>query len=232
MNMLQTDTPVLCDYLQMAAHILKHYKLPSFQEADPKRIVIATRKESESRRLLGAEGVAARLSSMGYNVTMATMGDLSFEQQLHLVADVKALVGVHGSDLVSMLFMPFRAAIVEIFPTVMGVPAYNPELANQARNYGKVLRSYYSPFNATLYMDEATGKPVDAPPVRQSRLVPVDEGGCVAAIQGTIKASDETMFQGLEVAAASTGLGIVCRYDRPVPSGILYGCDSPQYQGC
>ncbi len=37
----------------------------------------------------------------------------------------------------------------------MGVPAYNPELANQARNYGKVLRSYHSPFNATLYMDEA-----------------------------------------------------------------------------
>ena len=67
------------------------------QEADPNRIVIATRKESESRRLLGAEGLAACLSSMGYNVTMATMGDLSFEQQLHLVADAKALVGVHGS---------------------------------------------------------------------------------------------------------------------------------------
>ncbi len=31
-------------------------------------------------------------------------------------------------------------------------------------------------FNATLYMDKATGKPVDAPPVRQSRLMPVDEG--------------------------------------------------------
>ncbi|KAL0034942.1 hypothetical protein WJX79_001785 [Trebouxia sp. C0005] len=166
MNMLQSDTPVLCDYLQMAAHILKHYKLKPFQEADPKRILIATRKESESRRLLGR------------------------------------------------------------------VPAYNPELANQARNYGKVLRSYYSPFNATLYMDEATGKPVDAPPVRQSKLVPVDQGGLVAAIQGTIKASDETMFQGLQVAAASTGPGIVCKYDRPVPRGILYGCDSPQYQGC
>lgn len=35
MNMLQTDTPVLCDYLQMAAHILKHYKLPSFQVCQP-----------------------------------------------------------------------------------------------------------------------------------------------------------------------------------------------------
>lgn len=68
------------------------------QEADPNRIVFATRKESESRRLLGTEGVAVSLSSMGYNVTLATMGDLSFEQQLHLVADAKALVGVTGSD--------------------------------------------------------------------------------------------------------------------------------------
>jgi len=109
------------------------------QEADPKRILIATRKESESRRLLGAEGVAASLSSLGYNVSVVTMGNLSFQQQLHLVADAKALVGVTGSDLVSFLFMPFRAAIVEIFPTVLGVPAYNPELTNQARNYGKVL---------------------------------------------------------------------------------------------
>ncbi|DBA98912.1 TPA: hypothetical protein ACH3X1_014659 [Trebouxia sp. C0004] len=89
----------------------------------------------------------------------------------------------------------------------MGVPAYNPELANQARNYGKVLRSYYSPFNATLYLDEITGKPVDAPLVRQSRLVPGDQGGLAAAIQGIITASDETMFQGLRVEAASNRLG-------------------------
>jgi hypothetical protein len=38
MNMLQTDTPVLCDYLQMAAHVLKHYKLPSFRVC-PFRVV-------------------------------------------------------------------------------------------------------------------------------------------------------------------------------------------------
>lgn len=31
MNMLQGDTPVLCDYLQMAAAIMKHYKLDPFQ---------------------------------------------------------------------------------------------------------------------------------------------------------------------------------------------------------
>ncbi len=47
-------------------------------------------------------------------------------------------------------------------------------------------------FNATLYMDKATGKPVDAPPVRQSRLMPVDEGSLVAAVQSAIKASDDT----------------------------------------
>ena len=31
MNMLQSDTPVLCDYLQMAAAIMQHYKLDPFQ---------------------------------------------------------------------------------------------------------------------------------------------------------------------------------------------------------
>ncbi len=35
MNLLQSDTPVLCDYLQMAAHTLKHYKLSSFQVCQP-----------------------------------------------------------------------------------------------------------------------------------------------------------------------------------------------------
>ena len=60
-------------------------------------------------------------------------------------------------------------------------------------------------------MDEPDGKPVDAPPVRQSRLVPVVQGDLVAAIQRTIKACDKTMFQGVKVAAASTGLGIAER---------------------
>ena len=35
MNVLQSDTPVLCDYLQMAAHVLKHYKLKPFQVCQP-----------------------------------------------------------------------------------------------------------------------------------------------------------------------------------------------------
>ena len=202
------------------------------QEANPNRILIAARKESESRRLLGAETVAAHLSSQGWNVSVVTMGNLSFEQQLRLVADAKVLVGVSGSDLVSLLFMPFRAAIVEVFPLVMGVPAYNFELANQARNCGKVLRAYYSPFNATVFTDESTGKPVDAAPLRQSKTVKVDVAGLVAAIYGAVKASNETIFYGLKVGVASGGTGITCKYDWPAPRGLLYGCDSKQHKGC
>ena len=276
MNMLQSDTPVLCDYLQMAAAIKSHYQLEIFQvfvvqygwaaqyhcsaaieasrtviaalstlasdskpclylqEANPKRILIATRKESESRRLVDAEKVADHLSSQGWNVSVVTMGDLSFEQQLRMVTDAKALVGVSGSDLVSMLFMPFRAAVVEIFPMVMGVPAYNPELSNQARNCGKVLRPYYSPFNATLFANEPTGEPVDATHtlLRQSKTVKIDVAGLVATIQGAIKASDQTLFSGLTVDIAPGGRGLICSYDRPVPNGILYGCYSRKYKGC
>ena len=201
------------------------------QEANSKRILVAARKGSESRRLLDANEVATQLSSQGWNASVVTMGDLSFEQQLRLVADAKLLVGVSGSDLISMLFMPFRAAVVEIFPMVLGVPAYNPELANQARNYGKILRPYYSPYNATLFTDESTGKPVDATPLRQSNLVKVDVAGLVATIQGAVRASDATMFDGLNVGAAPGGKGITCSYNRLVPQGILYGCDSKKYKG-
>lgn len=194
------------------------------QEADPRRVVVAVRKEGESRRLDNAAELTSHLSQTGYNVTQVTFGSLPFKQQIELMSNAKVLIGVHGSDLVSFLFMPFRAVVIEVLPLVMGTPLFNPELANQARNYGKIHRQYFSPYNATLVTDPNTGQPIDARPVHLANLVRVHVPDLVVTMQGLIQTSDAMMWYGLIYGPSAPGELSVCRYDRPVPHGLLYGC--------
>lgn len=112
MNLVSTDTPVLCDYLNFAAAIKMHYKVEPFQEAGPNRVLVTMRKESESRRLLNAPVLADALTAAGWNTSLVTMGNLTFEEQLRASADAKVKIGVSGSDMVSLLFMPFQAAVI------------------------------------------------------------------------------------------------------------------------
>lgn len=222
----QTITPVMCDYLHMAAHIRQHYNLPPVQEANPRRVVLAVRKPIDSRVLANGPEVAEALAAVGFEVAMVVLGDMTFAQQLEVVADAKVLVGVHGSDLVNMLFMPFRAAFVEILPLVRGTPLWNPELANQARNYGVTHFPYYSPHNATLVIDTATGQPLEARPVHQAKLVRVDVPDLVAVVQAIIPVADSARFDGLVVHPASPhDIGsvvdpLVCHYDHPLPRDL------------
>lgn len=185
---------------------------------------MAVRKESEGRRLDNAAELTTQLAQTGYNVTQVTLGSLPFRQQIGLMADAKVLIGVHGSDLVNFLFMPFRAVVIEILPLVMGTPLFNPELANQARNYGKVHRQYFSPYNATLVTDPKTRQPINARPVHQAKAVRVHVPDLIATMQGLIQTSDAMMFYGLTIGPGKPGGLSVCQYDRPVPHGLLYGC--------
>ena len=193
------------------------------QEPTPQKVVIATRKES--RRLDNAQELANSMRTMGWNVNVATLGDMTFKAQLLMLADATVLVGVSGSDLVSLLFMPLKAVVVEIFPLVLGVPVFCPELANQARNCGKLHRPYYSPYNATLFEDPETGHPIDARPIHQTKLVQVHIPGIISHIQGAVQASNALMFYGFAVDMDSQGLITTCKYDHLVPQGMLYNCN-------
>lgn len=201
----------------------------ALQEPDPRRVVIATRKETESRRLANPHDLAQAMRSMSWNVTVATFGEMTFEAQLRLVGNAKVLVGVSGSDLVSLLFMPLTAVVIEIFPLVLGTPVFCPELANQARNCGKLHRPYYSPYNATLFEDPETGQPIDARPIHQTKLVRVHVAGMISHIQGAVQAADASMFYGFDVAEDDLGAITTCKYDHKVPQGLLYNCAG---QGC
>ena len=195
------------------------------QELTSQRVVIASRKDNESRRLANAHQLAKSMRSMGWDVSLATFGDMTFEAQLCMLVNATVLVGVSGSDLVSLLFMPLKAVVVEIFPLVLGVPVFCPELANQARNCGKLHRPYYSPYNATLFEDPKTGQPIDARPIHQTKLVQVHIPGIISHIQGAIQASNALMFYGFAVDTDSQGLITTCKYDHVVPHGMLYNCN-------
>lgn len=186
--------------------------------------MIASRRENESRRLANAHDLARSMRSKGWNVSLATFGDMTFEAQLRMLVNATVLVGVSGSDLVSLLFMPLKAVVVEIFPLVLGVPVFCPELANQARNCGKLHRPYYSPYNATLFNDPETGQPIDARPLHQTKLVQVDIPSMISHIQGAVQASNALMLYGFTVDMDSQGLITTCKYDHLVPQGMLYNC--------
>ena len=193
-------------------------------QAAAKRVVVAVRKETESRRLKNAAELTSHLAQTGWNVSQVSLGSLPFREQILLMSDAKVLIGVHGSDLVSFLFMPFQAVVIEVMPLVMGTPLFNPELANQARNFGKVHRQYFSPYNATLFTEPDTGLPINAAPVHQAKTVQVHVPDLVASLQGLVQMSNAMMFYGLTVGPGKAGAASVCQYDRPVPQGLLYSC--------
>ncbi|KAL0019453.1 hypothetical protein WJX77_002080 [Trebouxia sp. C0004] len=75
----------------------------------------------------------------GFNATVVTFGDLSFADQLLAVSDAAVLIGVTGSDLVNLVFLPSNAAIVEVFPVVQGQQVFTPELWHLAQMTGRLL---------------------------------------------------------------------------------------------
>ena len=199
----------------------------NLQEASPLRVTTSTRKESESRRLANAQELANSMLDMSWNVSIATLGDMTFEAQLLMMVDAKVLVGVSGSDLVSLLFMPFKAVVIEMFPLVLGVPVSCPELSNQARNCGKLLRPYYSPYNATLFEDPNTGQPIEARPIHQTTLVQVNIPSMLSHIEGAVQSSNALMFYGFDLDANNHGLITKCKYGHLVCQGLLYNCNGP-----
>ena len=154
------------DMMELAWGVKKQYGLDPLKKPNPQRVVIAMRKHSESRKLNNAEELLAALTSFGFDAELVTFGDLSFADQLKIISDAAVLVGVTGSDLVSLVFLPINAAIVEIFPVAQGEQVFTPELWHLAQMSGKQHLKYVSPYNSTLMVDD-NGQVIGDRPVHQ-----------------------------------------------------------------
>ena len=119
-------------------------------------IVLSRRKEPESRIWQNVNELALELR-LGHeaDVKVITFGELEFHQQVQTVAAADVLVGITGSDLVNLMFLPLTGSIVEIFPSMERENVFVPELANMAKMLGKNHFTYVANGNITLNEGES-----------------------------------------------------------------------------
>lgn len=177
----EIDKSLDCNFVELSSGVKHRYGIDFSQNADPKRVVVAQRRSTESRRMNNVSDLLVALVGRGFNATVVTFGDLSFADQLHAVSDAAVLVGVTGSDLVNLVFLPFNAAVVEVFPVVQGQQVFTPELWHLAQMTGKQHLKYVSPYNSTVL---ATDKgEVSDRPVHQVNATDVHVPSLLALIE-------------------------------------------------
>lgn len=78
----------------------------------PVRRVFISRADAQSRRLVNEDALLPILAKHGFE--RVVLGDMSFDDQVRLFAEVDVLLGVHGAGMTNMVFMPPSSRVVEI----------------------------------------------------------------------------------------------------------------------
>ena len=86
--------------------------------------------------------------------SVVAFGNLSFAEQVLTAGQADVLVGITGSDLINLMFLPQFGSVVEIFPSYQQHNVFTPELYNMARMLGKNHLTYISAHNVTVTGDE------------------------------------------------------------------------------
>ncbi|EMR00858.1 glycosyltransferase family 61 protein [Cesiribacter andamanensis] len=80
--------------------------------ARPWRRIYASRAGQKTRRLVNEAALLPLLRQWGFEVVC--FEQLSFDQQLQLMQESELLLGLHGANLVNMLFLPQGARVLEM----------------------------------------------------------------------------------------------------------------------
>ena len=210
----ELDKTLDCNLMELTWAVKQYYGVVPDQKVNPKRVVIAVRRAGESRAFGNAPELLTALELQGYNASLVTFGDLTFKQQLQAVSDAAVLVGVTGSDLVNLAFLPLSGSIVEIFPVVQGQQVFTPELWNLAHMAAKNHLKYIPPYNSTALLD-SQGHLMSDRPVHQVKSTDVHVPSLVALIGAAALASksDDVVWNRMSIEPHSSGKGIKC-WDR------------------
>ncbi|MBF9222146.1 glycosyltransferase family 61 protein [Hymenobacter ruricola] len=107
--------------LAVRNRVLESFGISAFSG---QRRVFASRSRQRLRRLLNEYAIEPLLRQYGFE--MLCLEEFSLEQQVCIMAETTALVGVHGANLVNMLFMRPNATVVELLNNSTHKAVFNP----------------------------------------------------------------------------------------------------------
>lgn len=86
--------------------------LSTFKAAHPFRKVYVSRSRSRMRRLVNEEDILPTLKASGFEIVY--FEGMSLVEQIRLMQETCILAGVHGSNMVNILFLPTSAKVIEL----------------------------------------------------------------------------------------------------------------------
>lgn len=87
-------------------------KLTVNNKTTPHRKIYISRQKAKVRKVENEDAVFELMRKHGYEIHF--MEDYSLQQQVALLSETKALIGLHGAGLTNMLFMPAGAQLLEL----------------------------------------------------------------------------------------------------------------------
>lgn len=110
--------------------------VPSHPRFPPRTITLLDRGGMHGRSIFNRAWLLATLNATGLPVTVVDRMDaLSFAEQVALMAGTGLLVSVHGAALANIMFLPARAAVMELFSPLMYKNTYQYLAANANLHY-------------------------------------------------------------------------------------------------
>ena len=88
------------------------------------RILYISRSDARYRKVVNEEEVMDALRTIDAHSLMMKFGNISFEQQVQIVANTDLLISIHGAQLTNALFMRPGSGVIEIFNPKLKTPFY------------------------------------------------------------------------------------------------------------
>ena len=92
--------------------LLRKYLLSVQHPPKASRRIFISRADAKSRRLLNEDELMPVLERHGFE--RVVIGQMSFDEQIRLYAEVDVLLAVHGAGITNMVFMPPQSKVLEI----------------------------------------------------------------------------------------------------------------------
>lgn len=86
--------------------------LSRFSPKDPFRKVYVSRSHSRMRRLVNEEDILPALNAFGFEIVF--FEGMTLIEQIRLMQETVVFAGVHGSNMVNLLFLPSTAKVIEL----------------------------------------------------------------------------------------------------------------------